>query len=158
MRRLLGPSRRRWPGRRGGHRADPGGRSSGPTDGTDYSLPEAAELHGAPAPLDGLHTQANALLGGGTDAFEAAARLAEGPPVVINKWASWCGPCQAEFPVFESVGAERGKEVAFLGLNGDRQGPGGESKFLAKRWLPFPSYTDPDEESRRRSRRRRTTR
>ncbi len=62
--------------------------------------------------------------------------------MVINKWASWCVPCQGEFAVFESVGTERGKEVAFLGVNGTDKDPAAR-KFLAKRWLPFPSYTDP---------------
>jgi cytochrome c biogenesis protein CcmG, thiol:disulfide interchange protein DsbE len=103
------------------------------------------ELAGAPAPLAALHDQANELLGGGVRAFERRLARLEGHPVVINKWASWCGPCRAEFPVFQQLATERGKEVAFLGLNGaDSEQPARD--FLDEYPVPFPSYEDPDEE------------
>jgi hypothetical protein len=57
-------------------------------------------------------------------------------------------PCQTEFPVFESVGTERGKQVAFLGVNGTDKDPAAR-RFLDQRWLPFPSYTHPAEDSAR---------
>src|SRR4051794_3448506 len=123
-------------------KASAGGGSTNPPD----SLQDARqELAGAPQPLAGLHAQASQLIGGGRPAFEQRLAALEGRPVVINKWASWCVPCQTEFPVFESVGTKRGKEVAFLGLNGGDKDVKAR-KFLAKRWLPFPSYTDPDED------------
>ena len=121
-----------------------GGASS--DGGPGYDLPEAKQrLQGAPAPLAELHTQASTLIGGGKPAFEQRLASLKGHPVVINKWASWCAPCQAEFGVFESVGTERGKEIAFLGVNGTDKDPAAK-RFLAKRWLPFPSYTDPKED------------
>jgi cytochrome c biogenesis protein CcmG, thiol:disulfide interchange protein DsbE len=114
-------------------------------DATKFDLPAAKEkLAAAPAPLNGLYSQANQLLGGGTGAFEARLSELKGHPLVINKWASWCGPCQAEFSIFQNVATERGKDVGFLGLNvsdTDSHARG----FLEKRPLPFPSYTDPDE-------------
>jgi cytochrome c biogenesis protein CcmG, thiol:disulfide interchange protein DsbE len=120
-----------------------GGEEAG--DATKFDLPAAKEkLAGAPAPLSGLYAQANELLPGGTSAFAARLDELKGHPLVINKWASWCGPCQAEFSVFQNVATERGKDVGFLGLNvtdSDSHARG----FLAKRPLPFPSYTDPDE-------------
>jgi thiol-disulfide isomerase/thioredoxin len=103
------------------------------------------ELAGAPGPLAALHDQANELLGGGKAAFEHRLAALEGHPVVINKWASWCGPCQAEFPIFESVATKRGKQVAFLGVNGTDKDPAAR-RFLSRRPLPFPSYTDPQEQ------------
>lgn len=114
--------------------------SSAPT----FDLPEAKrELASAPPPLNELYAQANQLLGGGKDAFEARLEALKGTPLVINKWASWCGPCQAEFPIFQAATLEHGKRVGFLGLNSQDKDPAARS-FLAKRPLPFPSYTDPD--------------
>jgi len=40
-----------------------------------------------------------------------------GKVVVINLWASWCGPCRAEVPDYEKVRKEyAGKPVEFIGL------------------------------------------
>jgi cytochrome c biogenesis protein CcmG/thiol:disulfide interchange protein DsbE len=103
------------------------------------------QLAGAPAPLAALHAQSAQLLGGGVPAFEKRLAALKGHPVVINKWASWCNPCRAEFPAFQQLATERGKEIAFLGLNaGDSAQPA--RKFLAEYPVPFPSYEDPDEE------------
>jgi cytochrome c biogenesis protein CcmG, thiol:disulfide interchange protein DsbE len=103
------------------------------------------ELAGAPAPLAALHAQSAELLGGGRAAFEKRLAALKGRPVVINKWASWCNPCRAEFPVFQQLATERGREIAFLGLNaGDSEDPA--RKFLDQYPVPFPSYEDPDEE------------
>jgi cytochrome c biogenesis protein CcmG, thiol:disulfide interchange protein DsbE len=110
-----------------------------------YDLQAAlTRLEGAPEPLASLHDQASELLGGGVPAFERRMEELRGTPVVINKWASWCGPCRAEFPVFQRVATERGKEIAFLGANShDSTAPARE--FLAEFPVPFPSYLDPDE-------------
>ena len=68
---------------------------------------------------------------------------------MINKWASWCNPCRAEFPAFQQVATARGKQVAFLGVNAsDARDPA--RRFLADFPVPFPSYVDPDEKIARR--------
>jgi thiol-disulfide isomerase/thioredoxin len=118
--------------------------AGGPAEekGPKFDLEQAlSELRTAPAPLGGLHAQANDLVDG--DVRERVKEL-RGHPVVVNKWASWCGPCRAEFPVFQQVSTELGKEVAFLGLNG-KDNRGDAQEFLAKFPLPFPSYVDPEE-------------
>jgi cytochrome c biogenesis protein CcmG, thiol:disulfide interchange protein DsbE len=104
------------------------------------------QLAGAPAPLAALYEQSNTIL---EDGFEERVSALEGHPIVINKWASWCRPCRAEFPIFQEVAAARGKEVAFLGVNAADKRPAAE-EFLSERPLPYPSYADPDEDIARR--------
>jgi thiol-disulfide isomerase/thioredoxin len=123
-----------------------GGGGEEPATAKPFDLAQARErLRGAPAPLAGLHAQSNRLLDGGTAAFEERLRALEGHPVVINKWASWCGPCRAEFPIFQSLATERGREIAFLGVNSRDKRPAAEA-FLADFPVPFPSYEDPGED------------
>lgn len=103
----------------------------------------AKALAGSPAPLAALHRQANQLLEGGPDAFEK--RLAElrGYPIVVNVWASWCGPCQEEFPTFQKLSAKFGKRVAFLGVNSEDEDASAKT-FLREDPVPYPSYLDHD--------------
>ena len=125
--------------------AQAGGRDAGePVERFDLERAKR-ELAGAPAPLAALHEQSNVLLDGGPKAFERRLAQLEGHPAVINKWASWCRPCRAEFPIFQHVATARGKEVAFLGLNAEDKRAAAEA-FLRRRPLPYPSYEDPDEE------------
>jgi cytochrome c biogenesis protein CcmG, thiol:disulfide interchange protein DsbE len=122
-----------------------GGSDSPGRSGGRFDLAAAQEdLAGAPAPLAALHDQSNQLLEGGTAAFEARLRELRGHPVVINKWASWCGPCRAEFPLFQQVATTRGKEIAFVGVNARDKRPAAE-RFAATFPVPYPSYEDPSE-------------
>jgi cytochrome c biogenesis protein CcmG/thiol:disulfide interchange protein DsbE len=123
-----------------------GGRDSGSAPpAAAFDLQSARkQLQGSPKPLAALHEQSAQLLEGGVPAFERRLAALKGTPVVINKWASWCNPCRAEFPVFQQLATERGREIAFLGVNaGDSTQPA--RKFLAQYPVPFPSYVDPDE-------------
>lgn len=118
----------------------------GSSPGGDYggAHPNYAKaLAGSPPPLAALHKQADDLLPGGADAYEK--RLAElrGYPVVVNAWASWCGPCREEFPVLQKLSARYGKRVAFLGINSEDSNEAAAT-FLREAPLSYPSYTDPD--------------
>jgi cytochrome c biogenesis protein CcmG, thiol:disulfide interchange protein DsbE len=84
-------------------------------------------------------------LEGGVAAFRAELKKLEGRPVVVNKWASWCGPCRAEFPHFRSQALKRRGEVTFLGVNSNDH-DGSAREFLAENPVPFRSFTDPDSE------------
>ena len=97
----------------------------------------------APPALAKLNDQANQLLEGGADAYRERLRELRGHPVVVNKWASWCGPCRAEFPFFQNQALERGARVAFVGVNGN-DNDGNASDFLEKFPVPYPSYKDGD--------------
>lgn len=103
---------------------------------------QAVALTGSPAVLASLHTQANALLSGGPRAFGARLRSLRGYPVVVNEWASWCGPCQSEFPAYQRVSVALGRKVAFIGLDAkDYDAPA--AAFLRRFPVSYPSYVDP---------------
>jgi cytochrome c biogenesis protein CcmG, thiol:disulfide interchange protein DsbE len=120
--------------------------------GCGSSLPHSAgpsrrvietAFHGSSPALVAVHEQADALLGGGVTAFRARLRALRGHPVVVNLWASWCVPCQTEFPVLQKVAVRDGGTVAFLGLDvHDTQRAAGA--WLKRYPVTYPSYLDPD--------------
>jgi cytochrome c biogenesis protein CcmG, thiol:disulfide interchange protein DsbE len=99
-------------------------------------------LAGAPPPLARLYEQPGRVLDGGPSAFQRQIAALEGHPVVVNKWASWCGPCRFEFPFFQKQVSKRGKEIAFLGVDGE-DAKDGAHRFLDKFPVPYPSFFDP---------------
>ncbi|HEX8054300.1 MAG TPA: TlpA disulfide reductase family protein [Thermoleophilaceae bacterium] len=121
---------------------------AGCNDDPESAAPSRAEaqrqLAGAPAPLASLHREANRLLPGGAPAFERRLRELRGHPVVINKWASWCPPCRAEFPHFQRLSVELGREVAFVGVDSEDNREDAR-EFLGDFPVSFPSYEDPDQ-------------
>jgi cytochrome c biogenesis protein CcmG/thiol:disulfide interchange protein DsbE len=123
------------------------GAGCGSSEGGDYGgqHPDyAAALAGSPAPLAALHRQSDRLLPGGTTAFDSRIETLKGYPVVVNVWASWCGPCRFEFPTLQKLSAEYGKRVAFLGVD-SQDSDDAAGTFLKEAPVPYPSYTDPDQ-------------
>jgi cytochrome c biogenesis protein CcmG, thiol:disulfide interchange protein DsbE len=86
--------------------------------------------------------EAPRLVGGGVPAFERQVRALEGTPIVVNQWASWCGPCRFEFPFFRALAGEYRGRVAFLGVNAQDSRAEAE-RFLRENPVPFPSFFDP---------------
>ena len=71
-----------------------------------------------------------------------------GKPIVLNFWASWCGPCKSEMPDFNEVYQELGEEVQFLMINmtdGDRETVEIASEFVAEQGYTFPVFYDTDQ-------------
>lgn len=68
-----------------------------------------------------------------------------GKPVVVNFWASWCGPCKSEMPDFNEVCQEMGAEIHFLMVNitdGGRETLDVAKQFIADSGYTFPVYYD----------------
>jgi thiol-disulfide isomerase/thioredoxin len=103
-----------------------------------------APLEDAPPALAAVRDQANEIIDGDVEDFESRIAELRGHPIVVNKWASWCGPCRLEFPWFQTQADERAGDIAFLGLLSDDSEDAGAT-FLEELPLPYPSYYDPDQ-------------
>lgn len=69
----------------------------------------------------------------------------QGKPVLLNLWASWCGPCKLEMPELRTL-HRRHKDagLAIVGINVDSAGQERQAKAVQRRFaLPFPSVKDP---------------
>ena len=70
-----------------------------------------------------------------------------GQPVIVNFWASWCGPCKSEMPDFEEKYREYGEKIHFLMVNltdGGQETVETASGFVDGQGYTFPVYFDTD--------------
>ena len=68
-----------------------------------------------------------------------------GKPIVLNFWASWCGPCKMEMPDFDEAYTQQGEQIQFLMVNmtdGSRETLETAKSFVAESGFGFPVYYD----------------
>lgn len=64
-----------------------------------------------------------------------------GKPLIINVWASWCSPCQAEVPSLQRLAKRAGQQVQVIGISTDDYQERAES-FVRTFDIGFPNFID----------------
>lgn len=73
-----------------------------------------------------------------------------GTPVVLNFWATWCGPCKAELPEFEEAYQEYGDQVQFIVVDlveGREETVDNGLAYITEQGYTFPLFFDSNQEA-----------
>ena len=113
-----------------------GGNENADTGRAASAQPAAEQKSGA-----GLRGEAAPTFTGKNLAGEDVAVEAKGKPYIINFWATWCPPCQAEIPDLAAFHAEHKDTVDFYAVNLQEDAQPVQ-KFMAERKVELPVVLD----------------
>ena len=119
-----------------------------PAPGTDLSA-RRAELGIAPCPApgagaavpDGLPAVSTPCLDGSGEVDLSTLR---GMPMVVNMWATWCGPCRQEAPYLAAVSSELDGKVGFVGVDVADPDQAAALEFAGAQHWTYPHVADPE--------------
>lgn len=63
-----------------------------------------------------------------------------GNVIVLNFWATWCPPCQAEMPSLQKLYSDYGNKVDFYFVSNEKAGT--LQQFLSRKHYSFPVYIE----------------
>lgn len=88
----------------------------------------------------GLPEVTLACFGGGEDVDLSTLR----GPMVINLWASWCGPCRAEMPILQDFHERHGDQVPVLGIDWQDVQSAAAMQLVVDTGVTYPLLADPN--------------
>jgi thiol-disulfide isomerase/thioredoxin len=118
--------------------AEPAGQQAGEPQAPGRQAP--GQRAAASAPAQAPTTLPATTLTGFDDSPPVETSDYRGRPLVVNFWATWCGPCRQEMPAFQQV-AEQTEQVAFLGVD-VQDAPAKATDFVERLGIRYDLATD----------------
>jgi thiol-disulfide isomerase/thioredoxin len=126
------------------------GNAAAPAPSADeVASPDEAAPAGASAPkagaIDRSHAGQPAPTLGFVDPTGKAVTLADyrGEPVLLNLWATWCGPCVKELPTLDALAAREAGKLTVIPLSQDMDPAKVAPFFATKKFRALKAFTDP---------------